>query len=59
MSALYLLIIVSLLVAIAFLAAFLWSVKEDQFGDSYTPSVRVLFGEEENKIEDKIKEECK
>ncbi len=37
----------SLLVALGFLAAYLWAVKSGQYDDKYTPSVRILF--EENK----------
>jgi cbb3-type cytochrome oxidase maturation protein len=33
----------SLLVALGFLIAFLWSVKKGQYDDDYTPSVRILF----------------
>lgn len=47
MSVLFILIVVSLLVALCFLAAFIWSVKSGQYEDSYTPSVRMLFDEEE------------
>ncbi|MGF2412720.1 cbb3-type cytochrome oxidase assembly protein CcoS [Ferruginibacter sp.] len=43
MSALFILIGISILVAASFLAAFLWSVKSGQFDDDYTPSVRMLF----------------
>ena len=39
------LISASLLVAIGFLAAFLWAVKSGQYVDKYTPSVRILFDE--------------
>ncbi len=46
MSALYILIGVSLLVALGFLCAFLWAVKKDQYTDDYTPSVRMLFDDE-------------
>ena len=37
---------ISILVAGSFLAAFLWSVKNGQFDDDYTPSVRMLFDDE-------------
>lgn len=47
MSAFFILIGVSLLVAVSFLAAFIWSVRNGQYEDDYTPSVRILF---ENKI---------
>jgi cbb3-type cytochrome oxidase maturation protein len=43
MSVMYLLIGCSLLLAIGFLAAFIWSVKSGQMDDDYTPSVRILF----------------
>jgi cbb3-type cytochrome oxidase maturation protein len=43
LSVLFILIGVSILVAICFLAAFLWSVKSGQYDDDYTPSVRILF----------------
>lgn len=33
----------SLLVAVSFLIAFIWSVKSGQYEDKYTPSVRILF----------------
>lgn len=46
MTALYLLIGISLLVAIVFLTAFIWAVKKGQFDDDYTPSVRMLFDDE-------------
>ena len=43
MSVIIVLIGFSLLVAIIFLVAFLWSVKSGQYEDDYTPSVRILF----------------
>jgi len=43
MSALFVLIGVSLVVAVGFLIAFIWSVKNGQYEDDYTPSVRMLF----------------
>lgn len=46
MSAIFLLIGVSILVAGSFLTAFLWSVKNGQYDDDYTPSVRMLFDDE-------------
>ena len=50
MSALFVLIGFSILVAAGFLIAFIWSVKNGQYEDEYTPSVRILF-------EDKVPEE--
>ena len=49
MSVIVILIGVSLLVALGFLGAFLWAVKSGQYDDKYTPSVRMLFEEEEKK----------
>ncbi|TGD79764.1 cbb3-type cytochrome oxidase assembly protein CcoS [Hymenobacter wooponensis] len=46
MTIIFLLIGISLTVAIAFLSAFLWAVRSGQYDDTYTPSVRVLFEEE-------------
>lgn len=43
MSAIFILIAASLIVALGFLAAFIWSVKNGQYDDDYTPSVRMLF----------------
>jgi cbb3-type cytochrome oxidase maturation protein len=45
-SALFLLIGISIIVAGCFLTAFLWSVKNGQYDDDYTPSVRMLFDDE-------------
>jgi cbb3-type cytochrome oxidase maturation protein len=46
MSVLFILISASLLIAIGFLIAFIWSVKSGQYDDDYTPSVRMLFDDE-------------
>ena len=43
MSVLFILISASLIIAIGFLIAFIWSVKSGQYDDDYTPSVRMLF----------------
>lgn len=47
MNILYLLIGVSLLAALIFLALFIWAVRSGQYEDNYTPSVRILFEDEE------------
>lgn len=49
MGVLPILIVASLLVAIGFLVAFLWAVKNGQYDDSYTPSVRMLLDEKKMK----------
>ena len=54
MSALFILITISLVVAASFLFAFIWSVKNGQYDDDYTPSVRMLFEDELKKPETDI-----
>lgn len=49
MGVLFLLICFSLLVAGSFLGAFLWAIKNGQYEDDYSPSVRILY-------EDKVKQ---
>lgn len=46
MSVIYLLITISIVVAVAFLIAFIKAVKSGQYDDDYTPSVRMLFDDE-------------
>ena len=43
MEVIFVLIAISLMIALGFLAAFFWAVKDGQFEDDYTPSVRILF----------------
>lgn len=49
MSVIFLLIVTSIIVAIAFLVAFLWAVRSGQYDDTYAPSVRMLFDEKRKK----------
>jgi len=46
MSIIYLLLAISVIVALLFFAAFIISVKNGQYDDTYTPSVRMLFEDE-------------
>lgn len=46
MSVIYVLLGVSIVVAIVFFVAFILAVKKGQYDDSYTPSVRMLFEDE-------------
>ncbi|MFH6602505.1 cbb3-type cytochrome oxidase assembly protein CcoS [Maribacter algicola] len=46
MSVIYVLLTISIVVAVIFFAAFILSVKSGQYDDSYTPSVRMLFDDE-------------
>jgi cbb3-type cytochrome oxidase maturation protein len=48
MGVIVVLVVASLIIALGFLGAFIWSVKKGQFEDDYTPSVRMLF---ENEVE--------
>lgn len=46
MSVIYILLTISIVVAIIFFIAFIVAVRNGQFDDSYTPSVRMLFEDE-------------
>jgi cbb3-type cytochrome oxidase maturation protein len=46
MSVIYILLTISIVVAIIFFIAFIYAVKNGQYDDSYTPSVRMLFEDE-------------
>ncbi|RKS53680.1 cbb3-type cytochrome oxidase maturation protein [Gillisia mitskevichiae] len=46
MNIIYMLLGISVVVAIIFFAAFIISVKKGQYDDVYTPSVRMLFDDE-------------
>lgn len=46
MKIMFFLILLSLLVAVGFLIAFIWATRSGQFDDDYTPSVRMLFDNE-------------
>jgi cbb3-type cytochrome oxidase maturation protein len=55
MSVIYILLTISIIVAVIFFVAFIISVKKGQYDDSYTPSVRMLFEDElitDKKLED-------
>jgi cbb3-type cytochrome oxidase maturation protein len=54
MSVIYMLLAVSVLVAIVFFVAFVVSVRSGQYDDTYTPSVRMLF---EDEVKDEKKED--
>lgn len=61
MSVVFVLVIAAILIAAVFLGAFIWSVRNGQFDDTYTPSVRILFDEpgkadEKEDKEKKLKE---
>lgn len=54
MSAILLLIPLSVVIAAGFLAAFIWSVRSGQYEDTCTPSMRVLT-EERNELSNSTK----
>jgi cbb3-type cytochrome oxidase maturation protein len=47
MSVIILLLIVSICIAGGFLVAFMWSVRDGQFDDDYSPARRILFDKKE------------
>lgn len=53
MSVIYLLICISIVLAVTFLYVFIRAVKSGQFDDDYTPSVRMLFEDELKKSKPK------
>jgi cbb3-type cytochrome oxidase maturation protein len=46
MSVIYILLTISIIIAVFFFIAFIYAVKKGQFDDSYTPSIRMLFEDE-------------
>ncbi|MFZ4436558.1 MAG: cbb3-type cytochrome oxidase assembly protein CcoS [Flavobacterium psychrophilum] len=54
MSVIYLLISISIVVAIGFFVAFVKAVKSGQYDDDYTPSVRMLFDDELRKTKTEL-----
>ena len=55
MSVVFILVFVAIIMAGAFLVAFIWAVKSGQYEDIYTPSVRILFDDPDAKEKGKIK----
>lgn len=54
MSVIYLLLSISIIVALVFLVVFIYAVKKGQYDDTYTPSVRMLFDDELVKTNKKL-----
>jgi cbb3-type cytochrome oxidase maturation protein len=46
-------LIASLILALFFLLTFLWAIKNGQFEDNKTPSIRILYDNENHLIENK------
>ena len=59
MSVIYLLISISIFVALGFFIAFIIAVKSGQYDDDYTPSVRMLFDDELTPVKKQTKTEEK
>ncbi|HJV19970.1 MAG TPA: cbb3-type cytochrome oxidase assembly protein CcoS [Sediminibacterium sp.] len=50
MIVIVLLLAVSLIVAVGFLVAFIWSAKSGQFDDSFSPANKILFDNNQEPI---------
>ena len=50
MEIILVLIFFSIVIEGSFLLAFFWAVRNGQFDDQYTPSVRMLFEDKENLV---------
>jgi cbb3-type cytochrome oxidase maturation protein len=59
MSVIYILLIISLIMASIFLGVFIWNLRSGQFEDDYTPGVRVLFEDKPTPVKPQIQEESK
>lgn len=46
MSVIYVMLSISIIIAVVFFIAFIIAVKKGQYDDSYTPSIRMLFEDE-------------
>jgi cbb3-type cytochrome oxidase maturation protein len=62
MEVIIILLSASILIAAGFLTAFIWSVKNGQYDDDYSPSVRILFdnktkNDSQTQITSKIKKQ--
>lgn len=51
MKIMFFLIMMSLVVAVGFLIAYVWAVRSGQFEDEQTPAIRMLF--DDNPVEEK------
>lgn len=59
MSVIYVLLTISIVIAVVFFVAFIFAVKNGQYDDSYTPSIRMLFEDELVKEQSKPSESTK
>jgi cbb3-type cytochrome oxidase maturation protein len=49
-SVIWILVGFSIFVAASFLFLFIWAVRNGQYDDKYTPSIRILFDDEKKNI---------
>lgn len=59
MNIIYMLLAISVVIALVFFVAFIISVKKGQYDDTYTPSVRMLFDDELIKTKTTVKTKAK
>lgn len=59
MEIIYLMLVVSLLLALLFLISFIWANKTGQYDDDVTPGMRILFDDEEVKEKVELEAEVK
>jgi len=59
MSVIYILIAVSLVIAVLFFTFFIIAVRSGQFDDAYTPSIRMLFDSHKSSKKNKPKSTTK
>lgn len=55
MEVIFMLIGFSLLVALIFLGLFFWAVRDGQYDDPYTPSIRILFDDKKSDSQEEVK----
>jgi len=56
MSVIILLISISIVVALGFLAIFIWAVRSGQFDDTESPGIRILFDDKKKNNTKSIRE---
>lgn len=54
MEVIFILIAISLILAGSFLYLFFRAMKDGQFDDNHTPSIRILFENKQSKIDKKV-----
>lgn len=54
MSVVLILVVVSVVMATAFLTAFIWAVRNGQYEDTCTPAMRVLMDDGEIRMKNKV-----